>query len=69
MHNIKDRQLVAGTEALRVLSGTACCVMVVIVVCSSEIYCAECWSWVLHGIWAKVYGTFIGRYFTAGGQW
>jgi hypothetical protein len=44
------------------------CVTAVSVVCSSEIYCAECYSWVLHGIRAKVYGMFIGRYFTAGGQ-
>ena len=36
---------------------------------SSEIYCTDCWSWVLHGIRAKVEGTFIRRYVTAGGQW
>ena len=45
------------------------CVTAVTVVCSSEIYCAECWSWVLHVIREKVQVTFVGRYFPAGGQW
>jgi len=41
-------------------------------VCYGGNFCVQLWDllcWVLHGIRAEVQGTFIGRYFTAGGQW
>ena len=37
------------------------CVTAVTVVCSSESYCAECYSCVLYVIRAKVQVTFVGR--------
>jgi len=45
------------------------CLTAVTLVCCSEIYCTECWRWVLRVIRVKVQCTCIGRHFTACGQW